>query len=107
MFRNVSKTLGLDFSGLTITASNELNEVAMTEMQRQGHEIDVFGIGTNQVTCEAQPALGCVYKLVMIDGNPRIKLSKGKVTIPGRKEGYRLIGADKTPLLDVIDHRCG
>jgi nicotinate phosphoribosyltransferase len=102
MFQSTAKTLNLDFSRLTITASNDINEMAMTEMQRQGHEIDSFGIGTNQVTCEAQPALGCVYKLVMINDNPRIKLSKGKITIPGRKEGYRLIGADNTPLLDVV-----
>jgi nicotinate phosphoribosyltransferase len=102
VFRYAAKMQNIDFSGLTITASNDINEMAMTEMHRQGHEIDTFGIGTNQVTCEAQPALGCVYKLVMIKGNPRIKLSKGKVTIPGRKEGYRLIGADRTPLLDVI-----
>ena len=102
LFQSSAKKQGLDFSGLTITASNDINEIAMTEMQRQGHEINTFGIGTNQVTCEAQPALGCVYKLVMINGNPRIKLSKGKITIPGRKEGYRLIGADSTPLLDVV-----
>jgi nicotinate phosphoribosyltransferase len=102
MFQIAAQRQNMDFSGLSITASNDINETAMTEMQRQGHEIDTFGIGTNQVTCEAQPALGCVYKLVMINGSPRIKLSKGKITIPGRKEGYRLIGADKTPLLDVI-----
>lgn len=103
-FRAISERFGVDFNGLTIVASNDINEETLLALNQQGHEVDTFGIGTHLVTCQAQPALGGVYKLVQVNGYPRIKLSQdiGKVTIPGRKESYRLIGADKSPLLDLM-----
>ncbi len=57
------------------------------------------------MTCQKQPALGCVYKLVEIKNVPRIKLSEEveKVVIPCRKNIYRLWGGVSSfPLIDVI-----
>lgn len=105
MFREVGQKYHLDyFENLTIIASNEISEDVILSLNRHGHEIDTFAVGTHLVTCKNQPALGCVYKLVEINGKPCIKLSQdiAKVTIPGRKQVYRLYSTTKTPLIDLM-----
>lgn len=92
------------FHSLTIVASNDINEHVLQDLSQREHAITMFGIGTHLVTCQAQPALGCVYKLVECQGQPRIKISQEteKVTIPGRKKVFRIYGQDKEPVLDIM-----
>jgi nicotinate phosphoribosyltransferase len=105
VFKSVALKTGLDyFNRMTIVASNDINEIVLWALRKQEHNITAFGIGTNLVTCQAQPALGCVYKLVEIDGVARIKLSQdiAKVLIPGKKEAWRIFGESRKILLDVM-----
>jgi nicotinate phosphoribosyltransferase len=92
------------FGDLMIVASNSIDEQVLIALGSHGADIDAYGIGTNLVTAENEPALGGVYKLVEIDGAPRIKISQDpvKITIPGRKSCYRLSGEDGHYLVDVM-----
>lgn len=51
MYKEVADKYGRDFSFLKIVASNDINEEALYKLAEKGHEIDMFGIGTNLVTC--------------------------------------------------------
>jgi nicotinate phosphoribosyltransferase len=92
------------FNTLTIVASTDINEDSLENLRQEPHGITTFGIGTNLVTCQKQPALGCVYKLVEWKGQPRIKLSQDlpKVTIPGSKKAYRLYDSNGQMMMDVM-----
>ncbi len=105
MFSKAGETMNYDLSYLKVSASNDIEESILYSLQDQGAQIDTFGIGTHLVTCQSQPALGGVYKLVLINGIPRIKLSQDiiKVTLPGKKSAYRIFIQDaKYPVIDLI-----
>lgn len=105
VFRLVAENFEIDyFDQLKIVGSNDLNEDTLLSLNDQKHEIDCFAIGTHLVTCQKQPALGGVYKLVELNGKARIKLSEDheKILIPGRKRCYRLYGKDGHAINDLM-----
>lgn len=102
----------LDDAGLNyvkITASNQLDEFVIKSLMDQQAPIDIFGVGTSLVTGPPDAALDGVYKLVLANGKPRIKLSENlkKITLPDRKQVFRVLngngsffGADVITLLN-------
>lgn len=57
-FKEVADKEGIEwFKEVKVAASNDINEKTLREFNDRKHEIDLFGIGTNLVTCQAQPKL--------------------------------------------------
>ncbi len=88
--RSVRKIL--DEAGLgemQIFLSGDLDEYRIKSLLEEGAPVDAFGVGTQMGTSADAPALGGVYKLVEDERGPKIKLSTGKATLPGRKQVFR------------------
>lgn len=78
------------FKDAVIVASNELDENIINELKRQGARINVWGVGTNLITGNENPALDGVYKLSAIrdpgkNWKFKLKLSEQmtKISNPG------------------------
>lgn len=105
LLEDYGKKANVDFSKATIFASNDINEDSLITLKTKGHAITSYGIGTNLVTCQKQPALGMVYKLVDLNHIPRIKFSEEieKIPVPGKKNLFRIwVENSKFPSMDIL-----
>jgi nicotinate phosphoribosyltransferase len=88
----------LDKAGLNyvkILASGNLDEFKIKDLIRKGACVDSFGVGTNMGASVDAPFLDVIYKISEVtdeEGNflPTMKLSRGKITYPGRKQVFRI-----------------
>ncbi|MGO8806883.1 MAG: nicotinate phosphoribosyltransferase [Candidatus Bathyarchaeia archaeon] len=100
----------LDAEGLNyikIFASGDLDEFKIQELLSKCARIDSFGVGTKMGTSADRPYIDVIYKLcetMRADGvfSPIMKLSKDKITLPGRKQVYRHRDANGKFEKDVI-----
>ncbi|MBD3186850.1 nicotinate phosphoribosyltransferase [Candidatus Bathyarchaeota archaeon] len=109
------------FGDASIVLSNNLNETVIDNLTRQitegtgsTHEDEnlreetikhlLYGVGTKLITGGKQAALGGVYKLVAVDGKPKIKISENviKTINPGLKTVHRVKGEDGYLIADVL-----
>ncbi len=82
----------LDAAGLhqvRIFVSGGLDEYDLERLRLAGAPIDAAGVGTKMGTSADAPFLDSAYKLVAYAGRPVLKLSTGKVTLPGAKQVWR------------------
>ena len=90
-----------------IFASGDLDEYKIEELLGKGAKIDAFGVGTRMSTSEDRPYIDVIYKLCEKMGKlgkfaPTMKLSKGKITLPGRKQVFRIKGKTGDFVKDII-----
>ena len=82
----------LDEAGLRqvkIFVSSSLDEYAIERLVAGGAPIDGFGVGAHMATSSDSPVLDTAYKLAEYAGQPKLKLSESKATLPGRKQIFR------------------
>jgi nicotinate phosphoribosyltransferase len=102
--RQVLDSHGLGY--VKIFASGDLDEYVIEELVKKGAKIDAFGVGTRMSTSYDRPYVDVVYKLsgkvehgVFV---PAMKLSKGKITLPGKKQVFRQMNKRGNYVKDVI-----
>jgi len=94
-------------SFVKIFASGNLDEFRIRELLGLGAKVDNFGVGTHMGTSIDAPCLDVIYKISEItDENgkflPTMKLSKAKVTYPGRKQVFRILDKRQRFVKDVL-----
>lgn len=78
------------YPSIKIFVSGNIDEYGIRDLLDGGAPIDGFGVGTKMDTSDDAPYFDCAYKLMEYAGVPRMKISTGKLTLPGAKQVFRL-----------------
>jgi nicotinate phosphoribosyltransferase len=82
-----------------------LDEYDLAEFSAANVPFDSYGVGTKMGTSADAPWTDMSYKLVEYQNRPVLKLSTGKVSLPGRKQLFRLRDSTGVFTRDVIGLR--
>jgi len=86
--RRILDSAGLEY--VQIVASGGLDEYEIDDLLKGGAPIGAFGVGTKMGVSGDAPWLDMAYKMVSFGDRPVLKLSTGKLSLPGPKQMYRL-----------------
>lgn len=82
------------FNNIGIIAMSNLDEYKVKKMEDAGSKADIYGAATEVINCPDAPSLETVYKISETrDGKvikPKMKLSQEKLSLPGRKQVFRI-----------------
>ncbi len=98
--RHVLDDHGLDY--VRILVSGGLDEYELESLVTSGAPVDLFGVGTKAGVSADAPWSDMVYKLVCFDNRPVMKLSEGKMSLPGTKQIFRRHDANGVLTGDII-----
>lgn len=90
------------FPEVQIFLSGDLNEYRIRDLLAAGAVANAFGVGTQLGTSADAPYINGVYKIVEDESGLKVKLSTGKVSLPGRKQVYRFYDGQGLMQYDVI-----
>jgi nicotinate phosphoribosyltransferase len=85
--RKILDQAGLD--NTEIFASSSFDEYKIASSINKGANIDAFGVGTRMGVSADAPYFDIAYKLVQYGDRPIMKLSTGKINLPGKKQVFR------------------
>jgi nicotinate phosphoribosyltransferase len=94
-----------DVQDVQIVASGGLDEYEIKALTGAGAPIDSYGVGTQIGNSADEPTLDMAYKLVEYEGEGRLKLSTGKISLVGAKQVWREFDSSGTYVRDVIATR--
>ena len=77
------------FKDTMVLVSGGVDEYMIEDLLKKKAPIDAWGVGTKFVVSEDLPSLDCAYKLVELNGEPKMKFSSKKVNIPAKKQIFR------------------
>ena len=98
--RRVLDNQGLDY--VRVLVSGGLDEYELHSLVQDSAPIDLFGVGTKAGVSADAPWSDMVYKIVCFDGRPVMKLSEGKMSLPGAKQIFRQRDEDASLSRDII-----
>ena len=98
--RNIFDEAGL--KDIKIIGSGGLDEYDLAEFSDAEIPYDSYGVGTKMGVSADAPWSDIAYKLVEYDKRPVLKLSTGKVSLPGKKQAFRVCDRQGQLQKDII-----